>query len=112
MKLTEKIYNAIQAKGDDFVARSKREIVTISIGSAQYDVRPGFMKAHFEGHENTLSYIRLDDEVSWGNVSRPKNPGTPPDTSLHLGDARRAWLKDHGGIQPTITHLIDDAMKS
>jgi hypothetical protein len=38
--------------------------------------------------------------------------GTPPDTSLFLGDARRAWLKErHGGIQPTIHAMIDRAMK-
>lgn len=37
--------------------------------------------------------------------------GTPPDTSLHLGDARRAWLKENGGIQPTICAMVDRAMK-
>lgn len=37
--------------------------------------------------------------------------GTIPDTSLHLGDERRAWLQEQGGIQPTITRLIDEAMK-
>jgi hypothetical protein len=38
--------------------------------------------------------------------------GTAPDTSLHLGVERRAWLKDHGGIQPMINALIDAAMSS
>ena len=38
--------------------------------------------------------------------------GTAPDTSLCLGDERRAWLQKHGGVQPTIMRLIDDAMKS
>jgi len=38
--------------------------------------------------------------------------GTPPDTSLHLGEARLAWLKDRGGIQPTLIRMIDEAMKS
>jgi len=37
--------------------------------------------------------------------------GTAPDTSLHLGDARRAWLKSRGGYQPTIRAMIDRAMK-
>jgi len=39
------------------------------------------------------------------------DPGTRPDTSLWLGDERRAWLKGHGGIQPTIQAMIDRAMK-
>lgn len=45
------------------------------------------------------------------NTSKRKS-GTKPDTSLHLGQERRAWLKAHNGIQPTIMRLIDDAMKS
>lgn len=32
------------------------------------------------------------------------------DTSVKLGDARRAWLLEHGGYQPTIIRLIDEAM--
>jgi len=36
--------------------------------------------------------------------------GTSPDTSLFLGCERRAWLQEQGGIQPTITRLIDDTM--
>lgn len=39
-----------------------------------------------------------------------KRPGTKPDTSLFLGPDRRAWLQSHGGIQPTIQRLIDEAM--
>lgn len=38
-------------------------------------------------------------------------PGTAPDTSLCLGDERRAWLQKQGGIQPTIHAMIDRAMK-
>jgi len=41
----------------------------------------------------------------------PPVPGTPPDTSLHLGPERRDWLKEHGGMQPTIHAMIDRAMK-
>lgn len=41
---------------------------------------------------------------------RPKAPGTRPDTSLFLGDDRKAWLQAQGGIQPTIQRLIDEAM--
>jgi len=61
-----------------------------------------------------------DDEqaaIEWANlpddaiVIKPHIAGTPPDTSLHLGDDRRAWLQAQGGIQPTIVKLIDDAMK-
>ncbi len=37
--------------------------------------------------------------------------GTAPDTSLHLGKARRAWLVEQGGIQPTIHRLIDAAIQ-
>lgn len=36
--------------------------------------------------------------------------GTKPDTSLFLGDKRKQWLVDQGGIQPTIQRLIDDVM--
>lgn len=38
--------------------------------------------------------------------------GTKPDTSLFLGEERKEWLREHGGIQPTIQALIDKAMKS
>jgi hypothetical protein len=37
--------------------------------------------------------------------------GTAPDTSLWLGNKRRAWLREQGGIQPTIQAMIDRAMK-
>ena len=56
--------------------------------------------------------------IDWANlpgdaiVIGPRATGTAPDTSLHLGQERRIWLKAHSGIQPTITRLIDDAMKS
>ena len=56
--------------------------------------------------------------IDWANlpddaiVIKPHAPGTAPDTSLYLGDKRRAWLKEQGGIQPAIIRLIDDAMKS
>lgn len=38
-------------------------------------------------------------------------PGTKPDTSLFLGNERKAWLQSQGGIQPTIQKLIDEAMQ-
>lgn len=41
---------------------------------------------------------------------KPHAPGTAPDTSLHLGDERKEWLRQQGGIQPTIIRLIDEAM--
>lgn len=37
--------------------------------------------------------------------------GTAPDTSLFLGDKRKDWLAQQGGIQPTIRRLIDQAMQ-
>lgn len=40
----------------------------------------------------------------------PGAAGTAPDTSLFLGVERLAWLKEHGGIQPTIRAMIDKAM--
>jgi len=46
----------------------------------------------------------------------PRTPrhggGTRPDTALHLGDQRRAWLKARGGLQPGIVALIDAAMQA
>jgi len=44
--------------------------------------------------------------------SNRKPRGTAPDTSLHLGDERRAWLKANGGLQPTINRLVDAAMQA
>ena len=41
----------------------------------------------------------------------PHAPGTAPDTSLHLGADRKEWLRQQGGIQPTIIRLIDEAMR-
>jgi hypothetical protein len=67
-KLTESIYDAIQRNGDDFITRSKREIVTVAANGKRYDVRPGFMKAHFEGHADAASYIRLEGKKSWGDI--------------------------------------------
>lgn len=55
--------------------------------------------------------------IDWANlpedaiVIKPHAVGTSPDTSLWLGDKRRAWLKEHGGIQPTVQAMIDKAMK-
>ena len=43
------------------------------------------------------------------NETLRRTPGTAPDTSIHLGEERRAWLKEQGGIQPTIHELIDEA---
>jgi hypothetical protein len=46
-------------------------------------------------------------------IKRPpakRKGGQAPDTTAHLGTARRAWLKSHGGYAPTIKMLIDEAM--
>ena len=46
-----------------------------------------------------------------GKLDRaPHASGTKPDTSLFLGEERKRWLAEHGGIQPTIHRLIDEAM--
>lgn len=45
-----------------------------------------------------------------GGKPKKRKPGTAPDTSLHLGQERRAWLKENGGIQPKIMELIDREM--
>jgi hypothetical protein len=42
---------------------------------------------------------------------RKRRPGVRPDTSLYLGEDRRAWLQQQGGIQPTIQQLIDREMQ-
>ena len=36
--------------------------------------------------------------------------GQANDTALHLGPTRCAWLKAHGGKQPAIKQLVDEAM--
>lgn len=48
------------------------------------------------------------------HVARPEKQkgGTAPDTSINLGDERKQWLRDQGGIQPTIQRLLDAAMQS
>lgn len=43
-------------------------------------------------------------------MTKQKQPGTAPDTSLYLGEERKEWLKSQGGAQPVIQKLIDDAM--
>lgn len=48
-------------------------------------------------------------KIEWSCRGNRK-AGTKPDTSLYLGDERRAWLKQQEGIQPTIQRLIDGAM--
>lgn len=50
--------------------------------------------------------VRLDKYAD----TPKKTSGTAPDSSLHLGEKRKDWLRKQGGIQPTIHRLIDDAM--
>lgn len=52
------------------------------------------MDARQAEHDATESYIS----------------GTKPDTSLFLGDRRKRWLIEQGGIQPTIQRIIDNRM--
>jgi len=54
-----------------------------------------------------------DMEKFFQNVARPEKQtgGTAPNTSLYLTDDQKQWLRDNGGIQPTIKRLIDEAMK-
>lgn len=71
---------------------------------------------HFATRKAALAFVALVDggmrpEEAEYNVKEQHTPGTPPDTSLFLGDERRAWLKSQGGIQPTIQKLIDEAMR-
>lgn len=49
----------------------------------------------------------------WHAINELDKPtsGTAPDTSLFLGDKRKDWLAQQGGIQPTIQRLIDQAMQ-
>jgi cyclophilin family peptidyl-prolyl cis-trans isomerase len=51
------------------------------------------------------------DEMNEREERKPHKPGTAPDTSLWLGEERRAWLKKNGGIQPMIHAIVDRAMK-
>lgn len=56
------------------------------------------------------------EEPQEENINTPPHPprrapGTAPDTSLHLGELRRAWLAKKGGYQPTIIRLIDAEME-
>jgi len=37
--------------------------------------------------------------------------GTRPDTSLFLGQERKRWLSQRGGIQPAILQLVDNEME-
>jgi hypothetical protein len=61
----------------------------------------------FQIHECPDGVRDIVDEIA----KVPSIPGTPPDTSLFLGDERRAWLKSHGGLQPAICAMVDRAMK-
>ena len=69
----------------------------------------------FDTRKAALEFIALVDggmsarEAAY-QVSRPHASGTKPDTSLYLGEKRKAWLQANGGIQPTIQRLIDAAM--
>lgn len=68
----------------------------------------------FQTRKAALEFIALVDagmdasEAAY-QVAQPHTPGTKPDTSLFLGADRRQWLKEQGGIQPTIHRLIDEA---
>lgn len=53
----------------------------------------------------------MEAEQAAYQVTEPYASGTRPDTSLFLGDERKHWLSEQGGIQPTIQRLIDEAMK-
>jgi len=40
----------------------------------------------------------------------PHRSWTAPDTSIWLGEKRRRWLAENGGIQPVIHQLVDKAI--
>jgi len=86
---------------------SGREIVACNKRSHQSDPadeerKIGYLSAY------TMNFNGIKTAMGGEPINAP---GTRPDTSLYLGDERRAWLKDHGGIQPTIHTMIDRAMK-
>jgi len=68
----------------------------------------------FRTRKAALEFIALVDagtdasEAAY-QVTQPHTSGAKPDTSLFLGGERRQWLKEQGGIQPTIHRLIDEA---
>jgi len=56
-------------------------------------------------------YPTLEDVREAAQAMAPRRGGTAPNTSLHLSDEQRQWLKQQGGIQPTIQRLIDERMQ-
>lgn len=70
---------------------------------------------YFATRKAALEFVALvdggmDAQEAAYRVALPHAPGTKPDTSLWLGEDRKHWLAEHGGIQPTIQRLIDEAM--
>jgi hypothetical protein len=68
---------------------------------------------HFKTRKTAARFLQLVDggmepHQAVAELER-KSSGTAPDTSLYLGQERRAWLAEQGGIQPTIQRLIDEA---
>jgi len=70
---------------------------------------------YFRTRKEAITFLELVDRgipvYHAQEMAIKRSPGTAPDTSLYLGDRRRAWLRDQGGIQPTINRLIDQAMQ-
>jgi len=91
---------------DPIYARARELIKLYESGASNMEAVVNQLRAEFK-----ISAERASQAAARAARIKRHAIGTPPDTSLHLGDERRAWLKSHGGIQPTIAKLIDDVMK-
>lgn len=96
----------ISIKGDETRAAEIMGEIAESIDAKflPVSVYPG---KKFQIHECPDDCIDIVESIA----KSPSPSGTSPDTSIWLGDERRAWLKEHGGIQPTIQSMIDKAMR-
>lgn len=54
----------------------------------------------------------MDARQAAHEAAEAYSSGTKPDTSLALGETRKQWLAENGGIQPTILRLVDEAMNA
>jgi len=85
--------------------------------SGNYELWEQYADPHGEMNREQFDALDIDTKISMliemfpDEPHKPHAAGTAPDTSLWLGNTRRAWLKGHGGIQPTIHAMIDRAMK-
>lgn len=104
--MSKKHTTTTKRERDPIYARARELIKLNESGVSNMEAVTDQLRTEFK-----ISHERAEQAAARAARIKRHAIGTAPDTSLHLGDERRAWLKDRGGIQQNIQAMIDRAMK-